>query len=195
MAGATWENVTLDVFGGYLYAGVSRRGGRAELWRSANGTAWTSPVFTDGLGDPNNSDVAAMAEFHGKFYIGMRNTTTGGQVWRSSNGMSFSPVFTDGLGKKANRATYGLFVFEDTLYLMFNNFSGAEVWRTADGVTWQPVMQGGWGKGGANAWADYFDKAAATFHGSLYIGTENDTDGGEIWQMLRRSYLPLAQRR
>ena len=29
--GATWENVTLDVFGGYLYVGTSRQGGRAEL--------------------------------------------------------------------------------------------------------------------------------------------------------------------
>jgi hypothetical protein len=56
-------------------------------------------------------------------------------------------------------------------------------------------MQGGWGKGDANAWADYFDKAAAAFRDSLYIGTENDTDGGEIWQMLRQSYLPLVLRR
>jgi hypothetical protein len=197
--GATWENVTLDVFGGYLYVGASRKvgadGARAELWRSANGTTWTPPVFTDGLGYPNNSDVSAMAEFHGSFYIGTRNTATGGQLWRSSNGLDFSPVFTDGLGKKANRATYGLFVFEDALYLVFNNFNGAEVWQTADGMTWRPVMQGGWGKGGANAWADYFDKAAAAFRGSLYIGTENDTDGGEIWQMLRQVYLPLVQKR
>ena len=193
--GATWENVTLDVFGGHLYVGVSRQGGRAELWRSANGATWTSPVFTDGLGYPNNSDVAAMAEFHGSFYIGMRNTTTGGQLWRSSNGVDFSPVFTDGLGKKVNRATYGLLLSEDTLYLMFNNLNGAEVWRSANGATWQPVMQGGWGKGGVNAWADYFDKAAAVFRGSLFVGTENGTDGGEIWQMLRQSYLPLVQRR
>ena len=116
--GATWENVTLDVFGGYLYVGVSRQGGRAELWRSSDGTTWTPPVFTDGLGYPDNSDVSAMAEYRGNFYIGMRNTVTGGQVWRSSNGVDFSPVFTDGLGKKANRATYGLFVFKDTLYLV-----------------------------------------------------------------------------
>ena len=104
-----------------------------------------------------------MAEFHGSFYIGMRNTTTGGQLWRSSNGVDFSPVFTDGLGKSGNRATYGIFVFEDTLYLVFNNFNGAEVWRSANGTTWQPVMQGGWGKGDVNAWADYFDKAADGF--------------------------------
>ena len=55
-------------------------------------------------------------------------------------------------------------------------------------------MQGGWGKGGANAWADYFDKAAAAFLGSLYIGTKNDMDGGEIWQMLKLAFLPLIRR-
>jgi hypothetical protein len=193
--GVTWENVTLDVFNGYLYAGISRVvssvTGRAELWRTEDGTTWT-PVFTDGLGSADNSDVSAMAEFKGDLYIGLRNRVTGGQVWRAGDGVNFTPAFVDGLGNTENRGAYGLIVFMDKLYVTFSNFeTGAEAWQTADGATWQPVMQDGWGKGGANAWADYFDKAAVVFHDDLYIGTVNDQDGGEIWLMLPyRTWLP-----
>lgn len=197
--GVTWENATLDTFNDQLYAGVSRVvggvQGRAELWRSANGVSW-DPVFTNGLGNAASTDVSAMAEFGGYFYIGLRNETTGGQVWRSTNGTDFSPVFTNGLGKAANSRPYGLLVDAGQLYLVFSNIAtGAEVWQTPDGATWRPVMQGGWGKGARNGFADYFDKAATVFRDALYVGTVNDQDGGEIWQMLRQVYLPFVQRR
>ena len=55
------------------------------------------------------------------------------------------------------------------------------------------MMQGGWGDAN-NKNADYFDKAAASFNNSLYIGTGNDVVGGQIWQVLRQLYLPLIMR-
>ena len=55
-------------------------------------------------------------------------------------------------------------------------------------------MLGGWDKGGANAWANYYDKAAVIFRDALYVGSVNDTNGGEIWQMLKRTFLPLIRR-
>ena len=196
--GGSWTNVSTDDFGGYLYVGISRKvgasGSRAELWRSQNGTTWTK-VFNDGLGQAGNTDVAAMAEFRGQFYIGLRNTITGGQVWRSDNGMTFTPVFTDGLGKTANRGAYGLFALDDHLFVTLANFAtGAEIWATPDGSTWHPMMLGGWNKGGANAWADYYDKVAVVFRDALYVGSVNETDGGEVWQMLKRTFLPLIRR-
>ena len=196
--GGSWTNVSMDDFGGYLYVGISRKvgdsGSRAELWRSQNGTTWTK-VFDDGLGQAGNTDVAAMAEFRGQFYIGLRNLTSGGQVWRSTNGTTFTPVFTDGLGKTANRGAYGLFVLGDHLVVTLANLTtGAEIWVTPDGSTWSPVMLGGWDKGGANAWADYYDKAAVAFRDALYVGSVNETDGGEVWQMMKRTFLPLIRR-
>ena len=196
--GGSWTNISMDDFGGYLYAGISRKVGasesRAELWRSQNGTTWTK-VFNDGLGQAGNTDVAALAEFRGQFYIGLRNLATGGQVWRSTNGTTFTPVFTDGLGKTANRGAYGLFALDDHLFVTLANFAtGAEIWATSDGATWHPMMLGGWDKGGANAWADYYDKAAVTFRDALYVGSVNETNGGEVWQMLNRTFLPLIRR-
>lgn len=195
--GAAWDVIVMDVYSGYLYVGIARStggsGSRAELWRTNNGTTW-NPVFTDGLGDANNTHVAALAEFDGNLYLSFRNTVTGGQVWRSSNGTTWNPVFTNGLGVTGNTRPYGLYAFENSLYLVFSNYgSGAQIWRSADGTTWNPVMQGGWGDGN-NKNADYFDKVAVAFNGSLYIGSGNDATGGQIWQMLHQIYLPMIVR-
>lgn len=195
--GPTWLDLTMDVYQDHLYVGLSRvtsdGGTLAELWRTGNGVDWT-PVFTDGLGYAGNSYVAAMAEFHGDLYIGLRNTATGGQVWRSGDGLSWTPVFTDGLGAKARARPYGLIVHDDRLVVVFSRIDlGAEAWQTSDGLTWEQIASGGWGNSN-NGMADYFDKAAAVFRGSLYIGTLNETDGGEIWRRLHMVYLPLVLR-
>lgn len=190
----TLPEVTMQVFNGYLYAGISRTASSvAELWRTTNGATWT-PVFTDGLGDANNTIIPAMEIFKGKLYLTLRNTTTGGQLWASTDGMDWTPVFQDGLGDSLNNHPYGLIEYEDYLYLVFSYFGkGAEVWRSGDGSSWVPIMTGGWGDEN-NKIGDYFDRAAVVFKGSLFIGTSNDVDGGEIWQKLHPVYLPVISR-
>jgi hypothetical protein len=190
--GGVWQDVTMDVYGGYLYLGIGRAG-VAELWRTNDGVTW-SPVFTDGLA-ANNTNVSAMAEFNGAFYIGLRNVTTGGEVWRTTDGTTFTRVFGGGLGDPNNGRPYGLQVFNGYLYLVFSNLvTGAEVWRTSDGMTWEQVGDAGWGDSN-NGYADYFDKGAAVFNNRLYIGTSNWANGGEVWLFLhKRVYLPLVLR-
>ncbi len=191
--GATAQDVTMDVYDGHLYVGVGRSASQAaELWRADESLAWTD-VFTDGLGNPNNSNVSAMAEFGGYFYVGLRNMTEGGEVWRSENGLDWTPVITGGLGTAANTRPYGLIAFDDQLYLVFSNLAdGAQVWRTSDGVHWSRIAEGGWGDA-YNVYSDYFDKAAAIFNNSLYIGTLNNAGGGEIWQLQHQVYLPVVK--
>jgi hypothetical protein len=184
----------MDEFGGYLYVGLSRNGG-AELWRTSNGATWT-PALANGPG-LNNTHVSAMAEFGGQFYIGLRNVVTGGEVWRSSDGLHWAPVVTAGLGDPNNQRPYGLIAYGGQLYLVFaNQATGAEVWRTSTGDTrdWTQVADAGWGDSD-NGLADYFDKAAAVFGNRLYVGTENWTNGGEVWMTLMKDiYLPLVRR-
>jgi len=177
--GGVRQDVTMDVYGGYLYLGIGRAD-VAELWRTNDGVTW-SPVFTDGLA-ANNTYVSAMAEFNGAFYIGLRNVTTGGEVWRTTDGTTFTRVFDGGLGDPNNGRPYGLQVFNGYLYLVFSNLvTGAEVWRTSDGMTWEQVGDAGWGDSN-NGFADYFDKGAAIFNNRLYIGTTNSANGGEVWK-------------
>ena len=195
--GPTWTDFAMDVYQGNLYLGLSRltnggTAGLAELWRT-DGLSWT-PVFTDGLGDVGNSHVAAMAEFQGELYIGLRNATTGGQLWRSSDGLSWTPVFTDGLGDPQRGRPYGLIVHDGRLVLVFSRSGGAaEVWQSSDGQTWQQIIADGWDNSN-NMMAGYFDKPLAIFQGNLYIGTLNMVDGGEIWRRLHAIYLPLILR-
>ncbi len=179
-AGNVFPDVTTDVFGGYLYLGLSRNG-VAELWRTNNGTTWT-PAFTNGLGMASNSYVASMAEFGGHLYVGTRNTATGGQVWKSSNGLNWTAVFTDGLGNVKNRGVYGLLVFNNKLYAVLPNVqTGAEVWRTANGTAWEAVARDGWGSAEVN-FAAYFDKGATVFKNRLYIAAFTGPSGAEVWK-------------
>ena len=198
-SGATWDGITFSgAFNGYLYVGLGRKvgadGSIAELWRSDNGTNWT-PVFTDGLGDPNNSYVTAFASTTPGLLIGLRNLTTGGQLWRSTNGTTFSPVVTNGHNNPKNARPYGLLIHANDLYIVYSNWvTGAEVWKShTPPAEDERIVEGGWGDPN-NKNADYFDKAAVSFNGSLYIGTGNDVTGGQIWQMLHSVYLPLVVR-
>jgi hypothetical protein len=180
--GIAGQDSTMDTYNDFLYFGMGING-VATLLRTDDLITWT-PVFTDGLGNSHNTNVSSMAEFNGDFYIGLRNVTEGGEVWRTSNGVDFSPVFTGGNGNIDDQRPYGLIVYQNYLYLTFSNLvTGAEVWRTSNGSTWEQVGFTGFGDP-LNIHADYFDKAATIYNNSLYIGTLNNVEGGQIWQLL-----------
>jgi hypothetical protein len=180
--GITGQDSTMDTFNSNLYFGMGLNG-LATLLRTDDLITWT-PVFTNGLGNPNNSVVTSMAEYKGMFYIGLRNLTDGGEVWRSSDGLGYSPVVLGGMGNPNNMRPYGLIVYDNFLYLVLNNpITGAEIWRSNNGDDWEQVGFGGWGDS-SNYFGDYCDKSATIFHNSLYFGTFNDITGGQIWQMI-----------
>lgn len=98
------------------------------------------------------------------------------------------------MGNPQNGRPYGLIPFDSHLYVVFSNLvSGAEVWRTADGTSWRQVASGGWGDPN-NSFADYGDKGAAVFNNHFYIGTMNQANGGEVWQLTYTIYLPHVLR-
>lgn len=189
--GSSPQDLVMSTYDGFVYLGF---GFPAKLWRSDDGIDW-SPVFTDGLGNANNSQVASMAEFDGYFYIGLRNTVTGGEVWRSVDAEKWTLVFANGNGDPANARPYGLTQFNDRLYLTMSNLStGAEVWESSDGLSWTVIADNGWGDP-MNQFADYFDKGNSIFNSGLYLGTLNETNGGEVWLYLpNHLFLPVIIR-
>lgn len=54
----------------------------AELYVSNDGVYW-EPVFTDGLGNPDNYGVRNMVSADGRLYLGMANPTEGLEIWCS----------------------------------------------------------------------------------------------------------------
>ena len=105
----------------------------------------------------------------------------------------FSQV-NNGLGDANNGRPYGLFVFNERLYLVFaNTDTGAEVWRTSDGTTWEQINIDGWGDSNV-AYADYYNNNMSIFKNNLYVGALGGASGGQVWLLLKNSiYLPLVK--
>lgn len=183
---------------GYLYTGTINSTTGGQVWRTPDGTTWTQ-VNTGGFGDPNNRSVRAFAVFDGYLYAGTSTPDTGGQIWRCSaasgcdENADWVQVVSDGFGDENNTSVVALIVSNRTLYAMtYNGTTGMEVWRSNDGQRWDQVGYPGFGDSN-NSWT-YWDNGVTVFDGSLYIGTWNFGNGGELWQLLHRVFLPLIQR-
>ena len=175
------------VYDGELYAGF---GAPAAIWHSANGTDWT-PLFTNGLGDGNNTHVWGLGVFQDQLYFALRNPSEGGEVWRY-DGASMEMVFDGGLGNPENGRPYSLFEFQGRLWVVFNNYStGVEIWNSLDGEQWQPAMRGGWNLR-HNLFADYIGRGHAVFQDKLYLGTLANQVGGQVWQFQNTLMMPLT---
>jgi hypothetical protein len=97
------------------------------------------------------------------------------------------------MGNIYNEKGETVFVYKENLYLGFvNNTTGLDLWRTADGTKWTRFMPDGFGD--SNNYATLWSNAQASFKNSLYIGTWNSTNGGEIWQMLHQVFLPFTKK-
>jgi hypothetical protein len=75
---------SLQVNGGYIYAGTKNTVTGAEVWRSPDGVAWKQ-FGSDGFGSSSYTDIPAMAVFNGLIYFCMEDQAAGGAVFRSSN--------------------------------------------------------------------------------------------------------------
>jgi basic membrane protein A and related proteins len=184
--------ISSAVYGSRLYLGTTNFSTGAQLWRTG-GEGW-EPLVIDGFGSAANSGVSSLAEFHGWLYAGLWNAS-GVEVWRWSEGWFWQRVVgPGGFGNPAANKANALEVLDGVLYLVVQNEeTGLEVWRTADGTEWEQVGFGGFGD--AHNWWSYWDNATTVFGGSLYVGTNNDSTGGEVWQMLwYRTYMPFVVR-
>jgi hypothetical protein len=186
--------IGFDVFNGFLYAGTLNTASGGEVWRTANGTNWTQ-VNADGFGSADNSVVTSFASYGEFLYAGTRNSTTGGQIRRcqTCDGSDWTQVIGDGFGDLNNARVEGLISFHSRIFaITFNRTTGMEIWRSADGTQWTQANIDGFGD--SNNWAPYWDNSATVFNDTLFIGTWNNANGGEVWQLLNQLYLPVVLR-
>jgi len=178
-------------FDGYLYASIEPTTGTAKIWRTNNGTTWAQ-VNASGFGDTNNIGIGRSAIFNGYLCAGTRNSITGAQLWRSNNGTNWNQVVGNGFGDINNNKIESLMTFDGALYAMTNNqVTGGEVWRSTDGTTWVQDAPDGFGSGSTNV---EWTQTTTIFNNSLFIGTVNNTLGGQVWQRLHQVYLPMIIR-
>jgi hypothetical protein len=158
--GTNWELLVQDGFGDWrnfwcrltkfkdkIYASTRNWSG-GEVWRSSNGTDWEpEPIIDDGFGNPNNvfmtiHNPISTEDF---LYIGTRNDATGGELWRTFDGVSWCQVACCGF-QNPNNFRLKPFTFGNQLYVATcNHATGMEVWKeipntsAGDDVAIEPV--------------------------------------------------------
>ena len=174
------------VFNDQLYAStVSDSGAHGtELWRSSSGNpgTWGRVVANGFNDDAGNAAILSLQVFNGFLYAGTWNGTTGGEVWRSSNGAVWTQVNPDGFGTSDNQAVTALVSFQGYLYAATRGtpgVSGDQVWRcqVCDGSDWKKVVNNGFGNNETGRPA-----ALQVVGNVLYLVAGNEATGAEVWR-------------
>ncbi len=190
------EVMRLGAFNGQIYAGTwsytTTHG--AEIWRSSTGdTGSWSQVVANGFGDANNQAILTMEEFNGALYVGTYSrgeTPNGADIWRTTDGSTWTPVITNGFGYTGTYAIYALEDFGGYLYAGINRYDpvtqsypGGQIWRCpqfsgCDAATdWSVVTSDGFGN--VNNTSIH---ALLVFENRLYAVTYNYMTGLEVWR-------------
>ena len=91
-------------------------------------------MFKNGLGDNNNFKAEGVGVFQGQLYAFLVNDVSGLEVWRSSDGITWSQINPDGFGASSNNYTLwsnGLAVYKGRLNV------GTVNWEDSVGKIWQ----------------------------------------------------------
>ncbi|MCE9582061.1 MAG: hypothetical protein K8T20_06040, partial [Planctomycetes bacterium] len=116
------EVTSLSNFSGALYAATRNTGGTgAQLWKSTDGTTWTTSVTTTGFGDVDNSAINDLEVGGGYLYAVTTNASDGGQLVRISSGGGTTVLIDDGFGTTKNKALTALEVFNGQLFIGTEN--------------------------------------------------------------------------
>ena len=168
----------------YLYAGIYRQTVTGtEIWRSADGEVWEQVVgdasgVDSGFGDANNRSIDSAAKFKNPLYVGTRNETTGGEIWRRNQDATWTQVNTDGFGSADNWSIRSLVVHGEYLYAGTANPSGCQMWRSSGGSTWTQVVSGGFGNTANDELYVMASMGEFLLSGTVVSGT----DGCELWR-------------
>lgn len=184
--GVTWEQVVtggfgetanvelknLAVFSHTLYVATDNSTGAPQVWRSTSGDAGSWSKVADTLGG-----YGVMHVYNHEFYLGMGGGD-GAELWRTGDGLTWTPVFTDGLGQE-NPYVASIAEFDGYLYIgMANGSTGGQLWRSSNGQQWTPVFTNGLGNPDN---IRLYGLIASSEH--LYAVFSNLITGAEVWRM------------
>ena len=195
----------LEVFQNVLYISTGdQRTGGSEIWRSFDGGSWDAVVgapsgYRAGMGKSSDDMIYDLTVFQDHLYAGVLNfMREGGSLWRTGDGTTWEVVIggdvkpeTAGFGRRENFGITRVATFSDHLYAGTVNEQGTELWKSRDGLHWGLVVgpdrvpSSGFGNPNNRAINGLF-----VFQGRLYVGTDNPTEGGEVWRFEPRGGPP-----
>ena len=144
-------------------------------------------VNSSGFGDPQTGEVSALEAFNGYLMpepttrlIPTRQLYDGAQIFRSPDGVTWTPVTDPGFGNThdiAPPAILDFIVFSNRLYASTGRGNASQIWRTANGTIWAPMDVTGFSD------PDNVDVTAlAAYNGRIYAGVTNQVTGAHIWR-------------
>ncbi len=148
-------------------------------WEQAN---------SSGFGDPQTSEVTALAAFGDYLYAGTYHPTDplqtidGAQIFRSSDGITWTAVTDPGFGNShdtAPPAILDLTVFNGYLYASTGRGNAAQIWRSSTGneFSWARVINAGFGD------PDIVDiTVMAEYKSQIYVGVTKQDSEAQIWR-------------
>jgi hypothetical protein len=177
------QTTFLYVWNNTIYACVSDT--IAHLYQSTDGVNWIKNAGVgNGFGVIGNHHIASMADYKGFLYASTFNTKTGGQVWRTSNGTTWTKVTGNAFGQGTSITEMRRTISANGwLWIAGQYFAGGApvgdyIWRTSDGATWTQSNQPGFGVSGNNSGFP----TMTSLNGFVYHSPENLTTGGQIWR-------------
>jgi len=170
------------VWGGYLYVGTTNLNG-AQILRSDDGANWSLTAMNGPW--TNNRAVTDFAIAGSMLVVGTENEVTGGEIWKTEDGTTWTQMMFGGFQNLSNRAVASLEWFSGRLYAgtfkesaLYNQ--PGEIWWTDDFMNWFHQLPDGFG--------DTYNVAMASmvvYEGSLYVGTSQPNfvfgNGCEVW--------------
>lgn len=167
------------VFTDRLILGVSNNETGAQIWVSEDGATFRQ-VVSDGLGDKNNTAIIGMIDqgermsiLNGQLYVGTSNPGSGGEIWRTADGLKWERVADKGLGRNTSISLTPYIVFQNQLYVTgvtggsLDQLKGMDLFRTSDGTTWEKVVSDGFSVGKERN----VHGSLVEFRGKLYLTT------------------------
>ena len=167
------------VFNDRLIVAVSGAPSGPQIWVSEDGSTFRRTPVT-GLADGQNTGFETVRQqpvLDGKLYIGTSNPKSGGEIWRTADGLNWERVGDNGLERSSNTSLNPFLVFDGRLYAIgmsvgqLDKLKGLEVYRSAGGDNWEKVVSDGFSQGKERN----VTGTLAVFQGSLYL-TANTMD-------------------
>jgi len=193
--GVTWTQVVSNGFGSFynnsisalsvfsdsIYAATTNVISGTQIWRSPTGVAgtWSKVVPSSfGRNGTTQQDVT-MDVFGGSLFVGVGRVGGAAELWKTSNGISWSSVFTDGLGTANNTHVASFAAYDGDFYLGLRNVTtGGEIWKSSDGISFTPVITGGFGN-----LSNSRPYGLMVYEQHLYAVVGNQNTGAEVWRM------------
>ena len=167
----------LAVFNNMIYAGAGSQVSGAKLYRSSSGDSNTWNPVAPAASTMAGANVTGFEVFNNVLYA-MVESEAPVQIWRSSNGSTWTVAVSNGFGNSQTTSTGGMAVFGGYLYVgAGNTTAGAQLWRSNNGTSWTAAITPGFGDPNNKT-----VEMVSVFQNQLYVGVQNDQTGLEIWR-------------